>query len=62
MLVLVQEEELFLLQVIEYTYIPVEDDKFTDGEDMTSPNATFKIVSGGLVEGATNITDNFDLR
>ena len=42
-------------------YIPVEDDKFTDGEDMTSPNATFKIVSGGIVEGATNITDNFDL-
>ena len=42
-------------------YIPVEDDKFTDGEDMTSPNATFKIVSGGLVEGGTDITDNFDL-
>ncbi len=42
-------------------YIPVEDDVFTDGEDMTSPNATFKIVSGGIVKGATNITDNFDL-
>ena len=42
-------------------FIPVEDDVFTDGEDMTSPNATFKIVSGGIVKGATNITDNFDL-
>ncbi len=42
-------------------YIPVEDDVFTDGEEMTSPNATFKIVSGGIVKGATNITDNFDL-
>ena len=28
---------------------------------MTSPNATFKIVSGGITDGATNITDNFDL-
>ena len=37
-------------------YIPVEDDKFTDGEDMTSPNATFKIVSGGLIQGATTVS------
>ena len=42
-------------------FIPVEDDVFTDGEDMTSPNATFKIVSGGIVSGSTNITDNYDL-
>ena len=28
---------------------------------MTGPTATFKIVSGGIKEGATNITDNFDL-
>jgi len=42
-------------------FIPVEDDKFSDGEDMTSPNATFKIVSGGITQGSTNVTDNFEL-
>ena len=42
-------------------FIPVEDDVFSDGEDMTSPNATFKIVSGGIVSGSTDITDNYDL-
>lgn len=42
-------------------FIPVEDDVFTDGEDMSSPNATFKIVSGGIVSGSTDITDNYDL-
>ena len=42
-------------------FIPVEDDVFTDGEDMSSPNATFKIVSGGIVSGSTEITDNYDL-
>ena len=45
----------------QYNMPPVEDDKFTDGEDMTGPTATFKIVSGGIVQGATNITDNFEL-
>ena len=42
-------------------FIPIEDDRFTDGETVTSPNATFKIVSGGITQGSTNITDNFDL-
>ena len=42
-------------------FIPVEDDVFTDGETMTSPNATFQITSGGIVAGSTNITDSFDL-
>ena len=42
-------------------YIPVEDDVFTDGETMSSPNATFKIIGGGIVKGSTNITDSYDL-
>ena len=42
-------------------FIPVEDDVFTDGEDMTSPNATFRIVSGGIISGSTDITDDYDL-
>ena len=42
-------------------FIPVEDDVFTDGETMTSPNATFKITSGGITSGSTNITDLYDL-
>ena len=42
-------------------YIPVEDDVFTDGESMTSPNATFQIISGGINAGSNNITDTFDL-
>ena len=42
-------------------FIPVEDDVFTDGETITAPNATLKITTGGLVKGATDITDSFDL-
>jgi len=42
-------------------YIPVEDDVFTDGENITAPNATFKIQSGGITKGSTNITDSFTL-
>ena len=42
-------------------FIPVEDDVFTDGETMTSSTATFKIQSGGIVRGSTNITDSYDL-
>ena len=42
-------------------FIPVEDDVFTDGETMSSPNATFKITSGGITSGSTNITDLYDL-
>jgi len=42
-------------------FIPVEDDKFTDGETITAPNATLKIVTGGLQPGSTDITDTFDL-
>ena len=42
-------------------YIPVDDDKFTDAETITSPSATFKIVTGQIVTGAKDITDSFDL-
>ena len=42
-------------------FIPVEDDVFTDGEDMTSPNATFKIVTSTIVSGSTDITGDYDL-
>ena len=41
-------------------FVPVEDDVFTTGETMTSPNATFKI-DGTPVIGSTNITDLYDL-
>ena len=43
----------------EIYYVPVEDDVFTDGENMTSPNATFQITA--LTAGSTDITDNYDL-
>ena len=42
-------------------FIPVEDDVFTDGETITAPNATLKIVTGTSKRGSTNVTDNFDL-
>ncbi len=42
-------------------YIPVEDDVFTDGETITGPNSTLKIVLGSNNRGSTNITDNFTL-
>ena len=42
-------------------FIPIEDDKFTDGETITGANSTFKIVLGSINEGSTNVTDDFDL-
>ncbi len=42
-------------------YLPVEDDKFTDGETITGPNATLKIVAGSNNTGSTDVTDSFDL-
>ena len=42
-------------------FIPVEDDVFTDGETMSSPTATFKIQTGGINAGSTNITSTYDL-
>ena len=35
-------------------FIPIEDDKFTDGETITGANSTFKIVLGSINEGSTN--------
>ena len=29
-------------------FIPVEDDQFTDGETVTAPNATFKLIAGTI--------------
>ena len=34
---------------------------FTDGETMSSPTATFKIQTGGINAGSTNITSTYDL-
>tara|TARA_B100000902_G_scaffold399804_1_gene472650 strand:+ start:32 stop:6691 length:6660 start_codon:yes stop_codon:yes gene_type:complete len=45
----------------EIYFIPIEDDKFTDGETITAPNATLKIQSNGIDLGSANVTDNFDL-
>ena len=42
-------------------FIPVEDDKFTDGETVTAPNGTFKLIAGTIISGGKNITDSFDL-
>ena len=42
-------------------FIPVEDDKFTDGETITAPNATFKLDPGTLLLGGKDITDSFTL-
>ena len=42
-------------------FIPVEDDQFTDGETVTAPNATFKLINGTIQNGGKNITDSFDL-
>ena len=42
-------------------YIPVEDDVFSDGENITAPAATFKIVTGSIISGGKDITDNYDL-
>ena len=40
-------------------FIPIEDDKFTSGETLTAPNATFQITA--LTEGSNNITNSYDL-
>jgi len=42
-------------------FIPVEDDKFTDGETVTGPNATLKLIAGTIQSGGKNITDSYDL-
>ena len=42
-------------------FVPVDDDVFTDGETITAPNATLKIVANKLIKGDTNVTGNFDL-
>ena len=42
-------------------FIPVDDDVFTDGETITGPNSTFQIFAGTLKNGATDVTDSFDL-
>ena len=42
-------------------FIPVEDDKFSDGENITGPNSTLKIVTGSVVNGSKNITGSYDL-
>ena len=42
-------------------FIPIEDDKFTDGETITGPNATLKIVLGSVNGGSKDITSDFDL-
>ena len=42
-------------------FIPVEDDKFTDGETVTGPNCTFKLEPGTLVFGGKDITDSYTL-
>ena len=42
-------------------FIPVEDDKFTDGETVTAPNGTFKLIAGTIISGGKNITDSFEL-
>ena len=42
-------------------FIPVEDDKFTDGETVTAPNGTFKLTAGTIIPGGKNITDSFEL-
>jgi len=42
-------------------FIPVEDDKFTDGETVTAPNATLKLIAGTVQSGGKNITDSYDL-
>ena len=41
-------------------FLPIEDDRFTAGENLTAPNATLKIKST-INLGSTDITDNFDL-
>ena len=42
-------------------FVPIDDDQFTDGEDISAPNATLKIISGTVNSGSTNITDIFTL-
>ena len=42
-------------------FIPVEGEKFTDGETITGPNSTFKIQSNTInISGVKDITDEFD--
>ena len=42
-------------------FIPVEDDRFTDGESITAPNATLQIKTGKIRLGSPDITNNFTL-
>ena len=42
-------------------FIPVEDDRFTDGESITAPNATLQIKTGKISLGSPDITNNFTL-
>jgi len=42
-------------------FIPVNDDKFTDGENISGPTATLKIVTGSILAGSKNISDNYTL-
>ena len=42
-------------------YIPVDDDVFSDGENITAPNATLKIETSGITSGSTDITNAYDL-
>ena len=42
-------------------FVPIEDDKFTDGETITGPNATLKIVASSINFGSKDITTDFDL-
>jgi hypothetical protein len=42
-------------------FIPVNDDKFSDGENITGPNSSLKIVTGSVNLGSKDITDNYTL-
>ena len=42
-------------------FIPVGDDKFTDAETISGPNASLTIVSGSIVLGSKDITDTYTL-
>ena len=42
-------------------FIPVGDDKFTDSETISGPNASLTIVSGSIVLGSKDITDTYTL-
>ena len=42
-------------------FIPVGDDKFSDGENITGPNSTLKIVTGSVNNGSKDISDTYTL-